>query len=233
LREALKAAASAHRRFGYRRLHLAVAREGWSVNHKAVYRIYREEQLQVRRRRRRKVIIERRPLPVATEPNQGWSMDFIWDRTTKGLQLKFLVVMDDCTKELLAFEPALSSGSSEVIRILGDLILWHGKPRAIRSDNGSEFTSTAFLSWIHGQGIDHFLIQPGKPQQNGMVESLNGKIRDEFLNENWFHSVADARFQAHNFQRYYNQERPHTTLNGLTPMEFKEKLMSTVSCQVV
>ena len=110
----------------------------------------------------------------------------------------------DFTKELLAFEPALFSGSAEVIRVLTNLILWNGKPVLIRSDNGSELTSIAFMSWIHGERISHFLIQPWKLQRNGMEESLNRKIRDEFPNENWFHSVADASFQASNFQRFYN-----------------------------
>lgn len=230
LRDALKEAAGKYRRFGYRRLHLAIARAGIEVNHKAVYRVYREEQLQVQRRRRRKLRIPRIPMPAATKRNQVWSMDFLWDRTIKGLPIKFLVVMDDFTKELLSLDANLSSGSQSVIRVLEDLFLWHGKPAAIRSDNGSEFTSTRFMAWINGSGIEHCLIQPGKPQQNGMVESLNGKIRDEFLNENWFFSISDARDQAFEYQRFFNEERPHSSLRGLTPVEFKKKMPVTCLC---
>jgi putative transposase len=232
IREGLKKAAEKYHRFGYRRLHLMMNREGIAVNHKAVYRIYREEMLQVRRRRRKKTNIPRIPMPEATEVNQMWSMDFLWDRTISGRSLKFFVVMDDHTRNLLAFQPAYSSGSDEIIRVLSDLMLWHGKPTMIRSDNGSEFTSMKFISWVKANGIHMHFIQPGKPSQNGKVESLNGRIRDEFLNENLFFSLEDAQKQADDFRKYFNEERPHSALHGLTPLEFRQKMTATESCLV-
>lgn len=232
LRSLVKELANKYRRFGYRRLHLKVLKAGISANHKAVQRVYQEEGLQVRRRRRKKIKYVRQPMSAATKPNEVWSMDFVWDRTVKGQPLKFIVVLDDFTKELLILEPATSMGSLDVIRLLDDAFLWHGKPQTIRSDNGAEFTSTRFITWTHEQGINHFLIQPGRPMQNGMVESLNGKIRDEFLNENWFLNLDDARKQAEQFKKDYNTDREHSSLGRLTPAEFKAKIEQTLSLQV-
>lgn len=156
-------------------------------------------------------------------------MDFIWDRTVKGQPLKFYVVMDDCTKELLVLEPALSMASGDVIRHLDNAISWFGKPARMRSDNGSEFTSQQFLRWGHERDIEHYLIQPGRPMQNGLVESLNGKIRDEFLNERWFLGLEDTKGQAEEFKKSYNTDQEHSSLGRLTPQEFRQKITSTLS----
>ena len=232
LRALVKELAAKYRRAGYRRLHWKVLKRGFAVNHKAVERIYNEEGLQVRRRRRKKILIQRQPMEAARFINEVWSMDFIWDRTVKGVPLKFFVVMDDFTKELLVLEPAMSMGSFEVIQLLEGAIAWNGRPVRIRSDNGSEFTSHKFVAWTYEQRIEHFLIQPGKPNQNAMVESLNGKIRDEFLNENWFRTLDDAKDQARRFKEEYNTEREHSSLARLTPLEFKQKMTTTISQQV-
>ena len=229
LRSLIKELAGKYRRFGYRRLHTKVLKKGVIANHKAVQRIYQEEGLQVRKRRGKKLNSIRVPMQEATKLNEVWSMDFIWDRTIKGQALKFLVVMDDFTKELLTLEPARSMSSADVIRHLENAIAWFGKPARIRSDNGSEFTSRRFLLWEHEQGIEHHLIQPGRPMQNGLVESLNGKIRDEFLNERWFLNLEDAKEQAEEFKHLYNTDREHSSLGRLTPAEFKQKLASTLS----
>lgn len=229
LRLLIKELAGKYRRFGYRRLHVKVLKSGILANHKAVQRIYQEEGLQVRRRRRKKIAYTRQPMQEATKPNEVWSMDFIWDRTVKGQPLKFFVAMDDFTKELLVLEPALSMASGDVIRHLENAISWFGKPTRIRSDNGSEFTSRQFLRWGCELGIDHHLIQPGRPMQNGLVESLNGKIRDEFLNERWFLELSDAKEQAEEYQNSYNTDREHSSLGRLTPQEFRQKITSTLS----
>jgi len=229
LRALVKDLAGKHRRAGYRRLHLKVLKQGITVNHKAIWRIYREEGLQVRRRRRKKIRLQRQPMEAARFANEVWSMDFIWDRTSQGDPLKFLVVMDDFTRELLIFEPARSMGSTEVILLLENAIVWNGKPARLRSDNGSEFTSHQFLAWSYKQRIEQFLIQPGKPNQNANVESLNGKIRDEFLNENWFRNLEEARMMAYQFQEEYNKVREHSSLAGLTPLEFKQKMAMIAS----
>jgi putative transposase len=232
LRSLVKELAAKYRRAGYRRLHWKVVKRGFAVNHKAVERIYNEEGLQVRRRRRKKVTLQRQPMEAARFINEVWSMDFIWDRTVKGVPLKFFVVMDDFTKELLVLEPAAAMGSFEVIQLLEGTIAWNGKPARIRSDNGSEFTSHRFTAWTYDEKIEHFLIQPGKPNQNAMVESLNGKIRDEFLNENWFRTLVDAQAQALQFKEEYNTDREHSSLARLTPVEFKRKMTSTLSQQM-
>ena len=229
LRLLIKELAGRYRRFGYRRLHVKILKSGIVANHKAVQRIYQEEGLQVQRRRRKKIAYTRQPMQEATRPNEVWSMDFIWDRTVKGQPLKFYVVMDDFTKELLVLEPALSMASGDVIRHLQNAISWFGRPGRIRSDNGSEFTSRQFLRWGHEHGVDHHLIEPGRPMQNGLVESLNGKIRDEFLNEHWFLNLEDAKDQAEEFKHLYNTDREHSSLGRLTPTEFKQKLASTLS----
>lgn len=229
LRERIRSEAERHRRYGYRRVHFCLVRDGIPVNRKRVYRLYREEKLQVRRRRHSKQVVPRIPMPKAESPNEMWSMDFVWDRATTGQQLKYLVIMDDATKELLHFQPYTSCGSAGVIAAFEALLLWYGKPRAVRSDNGSEFTSMRFQSWMRDAGVEQRFIQPGKPQQNGMVESLNSRIRDEFLSENWFTSLRDAELQAREFQRFYNDERPHGSIRSLTPSEFRRRITEVAS----
>jgi putative transposase len=195
------------------------------VNHNKVYRLYREEKLKVRRKRHSKQVVPRIPMPRTESPNEKWSMDFVWDRTTTGQQLKYLVILDYATKELLHFQPHRMCGSEGVFAAFAAILLWYGKPRAVRSDNGSGLSSMRFQSWMREAGVAQRFIQPGKPQQNGMVESLNSRIRDEVLNENRLTSLRDAELKARELQRFYNDERPNGSIGILTPSDFRRRMM--------
>lgn len=184
LRERLKALAHERRRFGYRRLHVLLRREGHVVNRKRVQRLYREEKLTVRRRGgRKRALGERSPIDVAQVANQRWSLDFVADQMTDGRRFRILEVYDDCTRECLALVADTSISGRRVARELDAIIAWRGRPSVIVSDNGTEFTSNAILEWAEERGVRWHYIAPGKPQQNGFSESFNGRLRDELLNE--------------------------------------------------
>lgn len=194
LRNAMKAVAKERRRFGYRRLQVMVERQGWQVNHKKFQRIYREEKLQVRRRGgRKRALGTRRPMVVPDGPNQRWSLDFVSDALTDGRRFRILTVVDDYTRENLALVADTSLPGLRVTRELDRLIAERCAPGTIVSDNGTEFTSMAVLRWVQETGIDWHYIAPGKPTQNAFIESFNGKLRDECLNETLFSSLAEAR----------------------------------------
>ena len=186
----LRELAEARRRFGYRRLQILLEREGWQVNHKRVYRLYVEEKLSLRRKRGRKRSTVRQPLPVAVAANQVWSVDFMSDTLSSGRRFRTLNIVDDYTRECLAIEVDTSLGGMRVVRVLEELKHKRGLPRQIRSDNGPEFVSRAVDQWAYEQGLQWHTIQPGRPMENGYVESFNGRFRDECLNENWFTSLA-------------------------------------------
>ncbi len=226
LRNAMKAIAKERRRFGYRRLHVMVERQGRQVNHKKFRRIYREEKLQARRRGgRKRALGTRRPLVVPDSPNQRWSLDFVSDALTDGRRFRILAVVDDHTRQNLALVADTSLSGLRVTRELDRLIAERGAPRTIVSDNGTEFTSLAVLRWVQDTGIDWHYIAPGKPTQNAFIESFNGKLRDECLNETLFSSLAEARDTLEVWQEDYNTHRPHSALGNLTPREFAEKVM--------
>jgi putative transposase len=209
------------RRFGYRRLHALLRREGVHANHKRVQRLYRLAELTVRRRRKReRVAIERQPLALPGRPNEVWSMDFVMDRLDDGRRLKALTIVDDFTKE--SVDIALDHGMSShyVVRILEDIVRFRGRPGAIRTDQGPEFTARALDQWAYRNGVTLKLIQPGQPTQNAYIESFNGKFRDECLNEHWFSTLAEARAIAATWRRDYNEQRPHSALGYQTPAEF-------------
>jgi putative transposase len=209
------------RRFGYRRLHVLLRREGTRVNVKRVYRIYREAALQVRRRRKRKsVAVERRPLLVPTGPNQVWSIDFVSDSLQHGRRLKCLTVVDDFTREVIDIVVDHGISGRYVTRVLDQAARFRSWPKVIRTDQGPEFTGQVMDQWAHEHGIELRLIEAGKPMQNGYVESFNGKFRDECLNEHWFTSLADARLKIARWRVDYNQARPHSSLGAMTPAEF-------------
>jgi putative transposase len=190
LGERLKALAQQRRRFGYRRLHVLLRREGQLVNKKRMQRLYREERLTVRRHGgRKRAIGTRRPLEVPLGPNQRWSLDFIHDQLTDGRRLRILAVVDDCTRQCLALIADTSISGRRVARELDNLIRQWGHPSTIVSDNGTELTSNAILSWTDETGVGWHYIAPGKPQQNGFIESFNGRLRDELLNETLFYSL--------------------------------------------
>ena len=231
LRDRLKALANERRRFGYRRLHVLLRREGHVVNRKRVQRIYREEKLTVRRRGgRKRAIGTRQPIETPTAPNQRWSLDFLSDQITDGRRFRILAVVDDCTRECLALLADTSLSGRRVARELNDIMRRRGcKPQTIVSDNGTEYTSKAILGWADETGVGWHYIAPGKPQQNGFVESFNGKLRDELLNETLFRSLPHARAVLEAWRRDYNEERPHSKLGWLTPCAYAAALRDATS----
>ena len=219
LRVRLRELAEERRRFGYRRLRVLLAREGWQVNHKRVYRLYVEEKLSLRRKRGRKRSTVRQPLPEPVAANQVWSVDFMTDALSSGRRFRTLNIVDDYTRECLAIEVDTSLGGGRVVRVLEELKQRRGLPLKIRSDNGPEFVSRAVDQWAYEQGLHWHTIQPGRPMENGYVESLNGRFRDECLNENWFTDLADAREKIAQWKQDYNEMRPHSSLQYRTPVE--------------
>lgn len=225
LRERLKALAQERRRFGYRRLHVLLKREGQVVNKKRIQRIYREERLTVRRRGgRKRAIGTRRPLELPLAPNQRWSLDFVSDQMTDGRRFRILTVIDNCTRECLALVADTSLSGGRVARELDAIIAQRGRPDTIVSDNGTEYTSNAILGWADDTGVGWHYIAPGKPQQNGYNESFNGRLRDELLNETLFRSLPHARAVLENWRRDYNEQRPHSKLGWMTPRDYARAL---------
>jgi putative transposase len=222
LRDRMKAIAHERRRFGYRRLHVMLRREGFVVNHKRLFRLYCEERLKVRRRGgRKRAMGTRRPIETPLAPNQRWSLDFVSDQLTDGRRFRVLTVVDDCTRECLALVADNSLSGERVARELDALMRKRGRrPDTIVSDNGTEFTSNAILQWADRSGVNWHYIAPGKPMQNGFIESFNGRLRDELLNETLFGSLAQARAALATWRRDYNTERPHSKLGWLTPVAY-------------
>jgi putative transposase len=221
LRERLQTLASKWRRFGYRGLHRLLRREGWEINAKRVYRVYRAMGLQVRRRKRKRLKrVPRGPMPLPETRNEVWAMDFVHDALIDGRRIRALTIVDLCTREAPWIEVATSIPGERVVRVLERLGEAHGLPRRITCDNGPEFLSLALATWASERGIELDYIDPGKPVQNCFAESFNGTFRDECLNENWFTSLLDAREKIEAWRRCYNEERPHSSLGELTPREF-------------
>jgi putative transposase len=224
LRGRLETLAVLKPRWGYRRLHWLLVREGWTVNRKRVQRVYRAAGLEVRRRKRKRVSVARVPRPSPRGPNQRWSMDFVHDTLGDGRSLRIFTVVDDFTRAcpLIAVDVALRG--ARVITLLDQLARVTPLPPALVCDNGSEFTSQAFDQWAHQRGLALHFIRPGKPVENAYIESFNGRLRDECLNESWFVSLADAQRTIEAWRIEYNTARPHTNLDGRTPQEFVEGL---------
>jgi putative transposase len=225
LRERIISLAQRHRRYGVGMIHLKLQQAGDRVNYKRVERLYRLEKLHIRRRRRKKIpVSDRQPLIRPGGANEVWSMDFVFDRIASGRTLKCLVIVDDATHEAVAIVPEHTIGGAHLTRILDGICYQRGKPATVRSDNGAEFTGKAMLTWAHRSGISLRLIEPGKPNQNAYVESFNGRLRDECLNEHWFTSLAHARAVIEVWRREYNEERPKKSLGGLTPAQYAKQL---------
>ena len=225
LRARILALAHRHKRYGVGMIHLKLRQAGLLVNYKRVERLYQEAKLQVRRRKRKKVpVSERQPLLRPTVANQVWSMDFVFDRTAEGRVIKCLTVVDDATHEAVVIEVERAISGAGVTRVLNRLALSRGLPKVIRSDNGKEFCGKAMVSWAHGRGVQLRLIEPGKPNQNAYIESFNGRLRDECLNEHWFPSLLHARAEIERWRREYNEERPKKALGGLTPAAYAKQL---------
>lgn len=214
-------AAQRHRRYGAGMIYLKLRQAGELITHKRVERLYAQAGLQVKKRKRKKIPL---PLERPTMANQVWSMDFVFDRTAEGRSIKNLTVIDDATHEAIAIVPEHAFGGHQLVRILEQLARIRGLPKAIRTDNGKEFCSRAMLSWAHARGVQLFLIEPGKPNQNAYIESFNGRFRDECLNEHWFTSLTHARVIVEAWRREYNEERPKKALGGLTPSAYAQTM---------
>ena len=228
VRSKLRELAQQRRRFGYRRLHILLRREGIAINRKKTQRLYREEKLAVRRRRnRRRAIGARAPAPVVALPNQRWSLDFVHDQLASGRRFRVLNIVDDVTRECLRAVPDTSISGRRLVRELADLIAERGKPGMIVSDNGTELTSNAVLAWCGEVGVEWHYIAPGKPMQNGYVENFNGKMRDEPLNETLFFTLDQARAAVAEWIDDYNTTRPHSSLAYETPAAFAAKFAAT------
>jgi putative transposase len=220
LREALITLARQKPRYGYRRLWAVLSRRGHDVNIKRVYRLYREEHLAVRRLKRKRL---ERGAPVnalLTAANQEWGLDFMCDGVASGRGIRILTSVDGYTRECPALEVGVSVGSRRVTRALERVIAERGAPNSLRCDNGPEFTSRHFIGWCEQRGIALIHIEPGRPMQNGYVESFNGRLRDECLNANWFVNMLDAKEKIERWRKEYNGERPHSSLDYRTPAEF-------------
>lgn len=228
LRERLRSLANERRRFGYRRLFIMLRREGEASGINRIYRLYREEGLGVRRRKGRKRAIGlRAPMLVEARPNARWSLDFVHDQMANGRRFRVLNVIDDFTHESLGAIPDTSISGKRVARELTTIIERRGKPGMIVSDNGTELTSNAIFAWCKDHKIDWHYIAPGKPTQNGFVESFNGKMRDELLNETLFFGLDHARSVIAAWMEDYNTTRPHSSLAYQTPAAYAAKFAAT------
>ncbi len=222
----LKELAAVRVRYGYRRLTILLRREGWRVNAKRVYRIYRQENLSVRTKARTKRATQLRvPLGTATGPNQRWSMDFMTDRLANGGGFRVLTIVDQFSRECPLLEAGRSLTGRQVVDCLERLALFRGLPQAITVDNGAEFCSKALDAWAYQQGVKLDFIRPGKPVENGFIESFNGKLRDECLNTEIFFTLEDARQKLEHWRKDYNEQRPHSALGGLPPMEHLRRVV--------
>lgn len=221
LRIRLRDLAAVRVSYGYRRLHVLLRRDGWQVNHKLVYRIYKEEGLEVRTKKRRKRVSALRiVLPAPTQPNERWSMDFVSDSLHDGRRFRALTLVDHFTRESPAIEVGNSIPGRRVVAVLEHLAKTHGLPQVITTDNGTEFTSRAVDEWAHRNGVKLDFIRPGKPVENAYIESFNGRLRQECLEENWFVSLEDAKIRIEAWRKDYNEHRPHSSLGDETPQGF-------------
>jgi putative transposase len=220
LRVVLIALAYEKKSYGYRRLWAVLTRRGWKVNLKRVHRLYREEKLMARRLKRKRITGITPLAPHLTGPDQEWAIDFVADAIQTGRGIRILTIVDSFTRECPALLVETSLSGQQVTRLLDQVIGQRGRPLAVRCDNGPEFTSRHFIGWCEASGIALIHIQPGKPMQNGYVESFNGRLRAECLNANWFLNLRDAREKIENWRQEYNSERPHSSLAYRTPDEY-------------
>ena len=234
LSQRLRDLAERWRRFGYRRLAVLLRREGLTVNHKRVHRLYKAAGLQVRKRRRKRVAVARGERPaIPRRPNQRWSMDFMRDTLKDGRVFRTLNIVDDCSRECLAIEIDTSLTGRRVVAVLERLADERSLPHTIVVDNGPEFAGTVLDAWAARKGIRLHFIDPGKPIQNAYIESFNGRFRDECLNENWFVDLWEARRLTEDWRLIYNTLRPHGALGDLTPEAFAQQLLNSAQAESV
>lgn len=225
VRERLRLLAAQHPRYGYRRLHVLLRREFGVLNRKRVYRLYRAEGLSVRRRKRKRVTaVPRVTPPRPWQRGEAWAMDFMLDTLADGRRFRTLNVLDIVTRECLAIEVDTSLPGARVVRVLEQLVARHGAPKQITIDNGPEFAGQALDAWAYARGVTLDFIEPGKPSQNGHLESFNGKFRDECLNVHWFATLAHARAIIQEWKELYNTQRPHSALGNQTPAAFAQSI---------
>jgi len=223
LKDAICKLANERRRFGYRRIHAQIRKKmKLVVNHKKIYRLYKEANLKLRKKKRKKRSEFRAPMLVPAAPNDRWSLDFVSDTLASGHRFRTLNVVDDHTRECLGIEVGFSLPGQRVTRALDRMIWWYGPPRVIVSDNGPEFRSEHVEKWAKDKGITWHFIDPGKPIQNAFVESFNGKFRDECLNEEWFFNLREAKDCTEKWRNDYNTDRPHSSLNYRSPAELRQ-----------
>ncbi len=221
----LRDLAASRVRYGYRRLTVLLRREGRLVNAKRIYRLYAEAGLQLRTKKRAKRAAHARvPLPSPVRANQRWSMDFVSDRLADGRWFRILTIVDQYTRECLCAHAERSQTGASVVEQVDRVVAMRGAPESITTDNGGEFAGQAMDAWAHRVGVKLDFIRPGKPVQNGYIESFNGRLRDECLNTEVFLSMADAREKIERWRRDYNEERPHSSLADQTPGEFARVL---------
>lgn len=226
LRLRLRELAAARPRFGYRRLSILLRREGWTLNHKKVRRVSREEGLWVRTKRRRKHVSRARvPRPPAAAPRERWSMDFVADGLVAGRRVRIFAAIDNHTRECVALDADYTMPARTVTAALDRAVGVYGKPQAITCDNGTEFTCNHFDAWAHHAQIEIVFITPGKPTQNGLIERFNGRLRDECLNANWFESLEQMRVLLADWRRDYHETRPHSGIGDLATAEYAAKLL--------
>lgn len=220
LRIRLRDLAAARVRYGYRRLHVLLRREGWNINHKRVYRWYKLDGLSLRIKRRKRISVHRVPCPAATAPNERWSMDFMSDRLFDGRRFRVLTLVCNFSRVSPAVEADFSLPGSRVVEVLEQTAARLGLPRIIHVDNGPEFVGKTLDEWAHRKGVTLEFSRPGKPTDNPYIEAFNGRLRQECLDQNWFLSIEDAREKIKAWHREYNEDRPHTALAYQTPREF-------------
>lgn len=218
-------------RYGYRRIHVLLAREGWHINHKRVFRLYQLAGLNLRMKRpRRHVSAVRRAVhPVAMAPNEVWAMDFVSDALFDGKRFRALTLIDTFTRECLAIHVDTSITGERVVDVVEEISRHHGVPARIQVDNGSEFVSKALDLWAYQQGVTLDFSRPGKPTDNPFIESFNGSFRDECLNTHWFLSLEDAAEKIEHWRIDYNDLRPHSSLENIAPSAYRVKIASTLS----
>jgi putative transposase len=210
-------------RYGYKRIHVMLRREGWAINHKRVHRLYCEEGLQLRSKRPRRHVTaahRQRPRTRPRAPNQAWSMDFVSDQLQGGHRFRALTLVDVFTRECLAIEPGRQLGGEDVVKVLERVAVERGAPRRIFCDNGSEFAGCLVDLWAYRRKVMIEFSRPGKPTDNAYIESFNGSLRDECLNVHWFSTLDDARAKLEAWRQEYNESRPHRALNNQSPTEY-------------
>jgi len=222
LRIRIRDFATSRVRYGYRRIQILLQREGWKVNHKRVYRLYKQEGLELRlkTRKKKRAALPRAVCPEATAPNDRWSIDFVSDRLADGRAFRVLSLVDNVSRVSPALEADFKMTGERVCEVLNRAIVAHGLPKTICLDNGPEFAGKALDAWAYRRGVKLCFSRPGKPTDNAFCESFNGKLRDEFLTTHWFENMADVRVHLEKWREEYNRFRPHSSLGDLSPFEW-------------